>query len=207
MYVLHTFVNLAPSIGLADSFAHVLDGVCRAIGVRLSKSPVAVGVMLLLRLRLERLSRRFAAVVARFEAGTLRPPVVRRQTRPRPSDPPLRPPNATRPPGTPSWFGWVIGALPGSEASASSLRALLAEPRTAALLAAGPQAARLLRPLCHMLGIEPSLIPLPPPQALPPVEPEPPRPQAQAITPSGEGRPPAVAAPLRKPARPVSDLA
>jgi hypothetical protein len=42
---------------------------------------------------------------------------------------------------------------------ASQLNHLLAEPEAAALLAASPQAARILRPLCHLLGIRPASVP------------------------------------------------
>ncbi len=45
--------------------------------------------------------------------------------------------------------------LPQAAAAASQLQHLLADPAMADLLAAAPQAGRLLRPLCQMLGVRP----------------------------------------------------
>jgi hypothetical protein len=60
-----------------------------------------------------------------------------------------------------SWLGGAIGWY--GRGYALQIEHLLGEPETAALLAASPQAQRLLRPLCRMLGIVPAgVLPLPP---------------------------------------------
>jgi hypothetical protein len=55
----------------------------------------------------------------------------------------------------PRRFGWLCPLVPGEAACfAGQMRVLLAEPEMQTLLAACPQAVRVLRPLCVMLGIE-----------------------------------------------------
>ena len=59
----------------------------------------------------------------------------------------------------PRSFGWLLPLVPTEAACrATQLRAVLAEPEMVALIAAAPQATRLLRPLCRMLGLEPALL-------------------------------------------------
>lgn len=59
----------------------------------------------------------------------------------------------------PRQFGWLV-RLAGYEAAGfgSQLREILQTPAMMALLAASPQAARLLRPVCRMLAVETSLL-------------------------------------------------
>ena len=45
--------------------------------------------------------------------------------------------------------------LPEAGKYAGALRYLLRDPETVALLAKAPQAGRMLRPLCHLLGVQP----------------------------------------------------
>lgn len=59
-------------------------------------------------------------------------------------------------------FGWLMGVMPYEAAGyASQLRTVLAEPEMAALVAALPQARRILGPLCRMLGV--AMAPVRPP--------------------------------------------
>ena len=153
---------------MAESFATILEALEHAIEARLSQRPFMIAVFTLLRGRLRRLSLRFAALAARFEAATLRPP---RATPPRPRPaPPPGPPDAAR---LPQGFAWVVTMVPGSAALGDTLREFLAQPRTAALLKAAPQTGRMLRPLCHMLGITVFLDPSPRSPRLLPARPEP----------------------------------
>ncbi len=138
----------------AQTFARLIAGLCRAVAVAAAKNPLAAPLLLLLWPRLHRLSRRIAALAARIEAGT----AGRRPPSPRPAAPRPRPPYAR----LPRRFAWLPRLVPEAAASGSQLQHLLAEPQTAALLAA-PQMGRLLRPLCRMLGVRP-----PPALTLPP---------------------------------------
>src|SRR5947209_16938317 len=65
-----------------------------------------------------------------------------------------QPPHLPRP-LLPRRSGWLLRLTPSAAAARSQLEYLLADPEMAALLAEVPQAGRILRPLCHMLGIPP----------------------------------------------------
>ncbi len=104
-----------------------------------------------------RLGSRFARLMARLEAGTLAPPKPRaRRARPE-TRPETRKNPRLRLPGGKAWIirdlGWrgvnAAGGLP----------LLLARPEVAEIVAQYPQAQRMLRPLCHMLGITAACIP------------------------------------------------
>ena len=109
--------------------------------------------------RLGRIANRFQALYNHWRAGTLPKPAAPRPRRP------SRPP-ASRPPAPrlPTRQTWIVAAI-GYQAAgrAAHLNILMAEPEFNAFIAAVPRAGRLLRPLCHSLGI-----PLPPALRLPP---------------------------------------
>jgi hypothetical protein len=97
--------------------------------------------------------QRFDRLMAGLAAGTLLPP--------RPRAPGLR--IGTRTGSTPipfphrhAWLAVALGYI--ARNYASQLNHLLDQPGHAALLAATPRAQRLLRPLCHMLGIAPAAL-------------------------------------------------
>ncbi len=167
----------------ADRFACLIDGLCRAIAAPGAGRGLAGPLMILLWSRLRRLSVRFAVLAARFRAGTLPARPARRPGR---SGPP--------PPHLPKTLAWLVRLVPEAAASGSQLQHLLTDPELAALLAAAPQAGRILRPLCRMLGVHlpPALRPPPPPSPAPADPPAPAPPTAS--------RPPA-ACPVRRPGR------
>jgi hypothetical protein len=134
----------APS-GPADRFALVIAGLCRAIAARSAWHRLATPLLVLVWSRLGRTAARFAALAARVRAGTPSPSTA--ACRSGPSGPP--------PQRLPGNFAWLLRFVPEAAASASQLQHLLADPDMAALLAAAPQAGRLLRPLCRMLGVHP----------------------------------------------------
>jgi len=71
---------------------------------------------------------------------------------------------------------WLMVALKHHGALwARRLDEVLAEPEAAAILAASPQAQRLLRPLCRMLGIHPAALPVRPRKPRPKPAPKPKR--------------------------------
>ena len=81
----------------------------------------------------------------------------------------------------PRRFGWLVVA--GKHEAAcygSQLQTVLNEPEMVALLAASPQARRVLRPLCRALAIA---LPwtMTPPRTLKPRKPRKPRPQPEAF--------------------------
>jgi len=174
---------------VADRFARLIEGLCRAIAARSALSRLAAPLLILVWRRLRRTAARFAALTARIRAGRLPRPTAGRR---RPAG---RPPDAARPPRPPpqrlpARSAWLIRLVPEAACSASQLRHLLDDPEMAALIAATPQMGRLLRPLCRMLGVDP------PPGLRPPGRRAPP-----AAAPAAPSRPaaPKPAPPARSP--------
>ena len=88
-------------------------------------------------------------------------PVARLRAPPLPQQ--YRLPGRPQPYRLPRGFGWLLRVVPETVAYGGQVEHLLADPKMTALLAASPQAGRILRPLCHMLAIKP-----PPALAAPP---------------------------------------
>ena len=148
----------------AERFAGILAWLNRALAAAAAKNRLMAPLILLLWPRLNRLAARFASLAARVAAGTAAP---RRRTSPRPASARPRKPYAR----LPRRFGWLLRLEREAAAAAGSqLQHLLTDPEMADILAAAPQAGRLLRPLCRMLGVRPPVVLAPPPRpAGPPV--------------------------------------
>ncbi len=140
--------------------------------------PIPLELWQLLVRRALRLAARFRSLHARWAAGTLPAPRSHQpqnsakagagaSTTPRPPTP--RPP-ALR---LPRERGWINKRVPEAAPCGGNLQALLYLPEFDRFVAEVPRAGRLLRPLCHALGVE-----LTPPLRLPahPRKPRPPRP-------------------------------
>ena len=157
---------------LSDRFGAVIDGLAYFVTWYAKRNPATQPIHFVLWGRLLAIAARFTKLSARMAAGQLRPRNPDRVRPPAPDRPPEssseRPPGRVRKPawssGLPRGFGWLARAMPGSAVFGSQLNALLAEPEMQALLAATPQAAKLIYPLCRMLAVEPA--------------PKPPRPRA-----------------------------
>ncbi len=160
-----------------------LQGVIALVAARLNVRERAHAEFLLrIWTRLSRTATRFERLYQRWRDGTLPRPRLRgpRQRATSPATPPAR--------RLPAGKAWVLRAVRhhNANAAASRLQYLLGNaPELAAFLAAAPQAGRLLRPLCRMLGIGapdvPAVVLTPPPRtAAPRVVPNEPSPQAIA---------------------------
>jgi hypothetical protein len=103
--------------------------------------------------RIRHAERTLKALMARFLEGTLRPTATRkapttRRTRAAPKLPPL-----------PRHFAWFCALMPAETAARGNhLNLVLAEPEMQALLAASPRAIAILKPICRMLAIHPSIL-------------------------------------------------
>jgi hypothetical protein len=140
-------VATAPAI--AARFGSLVTGLIALIARAFYRHPTRFVIILPLCLWFERTVRRFSHVMHKLEAGTLRP---RRPGSGRPS-------SGKRPLAIPRNHAWLLVDLKHEGAYfAHRLEALLAEPGTATLIAATPQAQRLLRPICHILGIKPTCL-------------------------------------------------
>ena len=154
---------------LAERFAWFVDGLRK--GVAADGARLRLDGLLVITIwdRVGRLGRRFASVVARYQAGTLEPPGAAggraRTPRAEPAAPAEAHPYAHLWPLTkarlPYGFGWLQRLLPpvprrdSAGGWAGELHYLLTTPAMATLVAEAPQAGRSLRPLCHILGVRP----------------------------------------------------
>ncbi len=129
--------------------ATILSWLCAAIAARAAKQASTRPLLVHLWGALRRLSGRLERLAARVHAGRLPAPHPasrkRRPDRPRASRPRL-----------PTGFAWLVRLAPETAPYGTQLQALLDEPEMTALLEAAPQAGRLLRPLCRMLGVRPA---------------------------------------------------
>jgi len=151
---------LAPT-GLSDRFALVIDGLCRATAARIAVNRAMGPLIILIWQRLRRIAARFASLNARVRAGTLRAPRHRTAA-------PRKPRSRNR---LPENFAWLVRLVPEAANYGGQLQQLLSDPEMQALLAAAPEAGRILRPLCRMLAAQPTpaLLPPPPARRAPPV--------------------------------------
>jgi hypothetical protein len=149
-------------------------------------------VWTLLWFRLERIGNRLTRLYERWQQGTLpspRPKTTRPKSAQKPTPPqipefPVAPgmPLVDAPTRLPRGHGWVTRRIPEAGPSAGALHDLLQQADTRTFIEAAPQAARLLRPLCHALGVDqPAWLQLPPrPRA--PRKPRPPKPRRLKLT-------------------------
>ena len=141
---------MLPSVFLsaADRFALTLDGLCRAVAARVSAGVMSAMMILLVWRRVRRIEGQIQRLLVRFRLGRslVQPAVCRRVGAGG---------RVGRAAGLPMRFGWLLPLVPHEAACfAGQVRTLLAEDEMVALLAAAPQARRVLAPLCRMLGIE-----------------------------------------------------
>jgi hypothetical protein len=82
----------------------------------------------------------------------------------------------------PRGHGWITRRIPEAGPSAGALHDLLQTTNIQDFVQAAPQAARLLRPLCHALGLDqPTWLKLPP-RPRKPRKPRPPKPRRLKLT-------------------------
>jgi hypothetical protein len=162
-----SFQRPPPPTDLSERFALAIEGLCAVLAMLASRERAVEQLMMWAWRRLRRTSFRITALIARFRAGTLRRAAPRQVTRRAASDAPARP---APPVLAPRRFGWLFRMMPEVAGDGyhvcsyraqvgpfrNQLRGLLADPEMLALIEAAPQAARLLRSLCHMLQIEPT---------------------------------------------------
>ena len=123
----------------------ILSGLRAALAPHVNHHTPRTPIFLIASNRIGRAARRFQALFARWQANTLPTPRQTRAAR--------KTPSAAKP-HFPAGRAWLAGATDHHvRGRASQLQHLLARPDMAEFLAAAPQAGRILRPLCHMLGV------------------------------------------------------
>ena len=129
---------------LAWAFAGVLEAIGRAFNV--NPRPVVPGMVIFL--YVQRTRSRLFRLLANIRAGILprwRAPGAKRERGERKAP-------RIRLPGRKYWLSTEIGWF--GRGFSGNIQIILNQPENAAIIAASPQAQRLLRPLCHMLGLE-----------------------------------------------------
>jgi hypothetical protein len=134
------------------NFTTILTGLQAAIAVVAARERALTVLLVAVWGRIGRISTRLERLIALWRAGMLPAPHARRGRVP--GTPARKPISAL--PTTPAW---LLVAVREAAPFGARLENLLSEAECEAFLAAAPQARRLLRPLCRMLGIG-----VPPPQ-------------------------------------------
>ena len=163
---------------LATLLTAILSGLRAALAPHVNHHTPRTPIFLIAYNRIGRAVRRFQNLFDRWQANTL------------PTPRPARAARATEPrqkPYFPAGRAWLAGTTDHHvRGYASQLQHLLAHPDMAEFLAAAPQAGRILRPLCHMLGVTMPAILLPRSRAKPEAGPsraKPPRPKPAPLPP------------------------
>ena len=145
---------------LADRFAWLIEGLCKVVGAQAYKRGVEAALAWAVWNRVRVLGERLSALMTRARSGRLPSRSRRRDTSPRPSphsgegdDREARKSRAAGP-RLPREFGWIRGMVPETAEFAGVLAWLLRDPEMAALVGKTPEAGRILRPLCHLLGVK-----------------------------------------------------
>jgi hypothetical protein len=149
---------LSPS--LAERLEWLVEGLCKVFGAQAHKRGVEAALAWAVWNRVRVLGERLIALAERARSGRLRARAVRRDTSPRPS--PQSGEGEVHEVGGPTRaasvlpreFGWIRGLVPETAQFAGVLSWLLRDPEMAALVGKTPQAGRILRPLCHLLGVK-----------------------------------------------------
>jgi len=135
-----------------NSLVEHLEAILRPLRAMLNGHTQTPGplqpLMMLIWRYLHRPAQRLARLIAKLQAGTLAPP----RAKPAPTTPPI--PRAAKL-RLPNRHAWLIRLIQRTAQLNAQLEILMTRPEIAELLAAAPQAGRILRPLCRMLGIRP----------------------------------------------------
>jgi|GEM_PF-2982210 len=150
---------------LAQAFARVIQGIWNTVSThapgqpgvtshvqsRAYGIPAATPLLRRIQAHIAHLVHRLDSLARRHESGQLTPP------RPRIPRPKTAPQDRVGPLPLPLPRGkaWLIRHVQRTAQFAGQVEAFLARPDTRDLAAAAPQAGRILRPLCHMLGLAP----------------------------------------------------
>jgi hypothetical protein len=128
------------------NFTPLLTRLLAAIAVVAARERALTVLLVVVWGRIGRISTRLERLIALWRAGMLPKPRARRGR--------IAGTAASKPvsvfPRTPSW---LLVAVREAAPFAAGLESMLSEAECEAFLAAAPQARRLLRPLCRMLGV------------------------------------------------------
>ena len=145
----------APSLlaALPGRLLPIIAGLRRTLAERAAKDRALAPLMMLLWSRLNEVAQCFASRVRRADAGLAQTAAG--------ASPPRRQGSVARVSGPrlAGGFAWLVRLVPEAASCGGQLQHLLSDPEVAAALATAPNAARVLRPLCRMLGVDPAVTP------------------------------------------------
>ena len=164
---------------IPNRFSLIIAGLRDVIAAAAARDSARVPLFVQVWTRVGRAAIRFERLFARWRAGKLTTPRTRPSRAGQPSKPRQSPP-------LPSARAWLVVLAIKTAAAGSQLRHLISQPDMEEFLAACPQAGRILRPLCHMLGNDmPPVLLLPTRtrkrRARPPADPAKPRPSRRHL--------------------------
>lgn len=141
---------------LSDRLSAILEGLYRAVAARIAGGGLAAAVIVLVCGRVRRGEGRIQRYLEQFRTGRLR-------VRAKPSVATAGQRRVATQPGVgcrlPRGFGWLLPLVPQWAAGYGlQLSHALEDAEMQALLAACPQARRVLAPICRMLAIAPTLL-------------------------------------------------
>ncbi len=140
-----------PTSSAAARFAQIIEALCRTVPTLIARDNSFGPLIILICNRLRLMGRRFAAIAARAEAGMLAAP--RRGVAERAAGRAV----ATRRRGLlPCGYAWLVRLhLPTAGAGSHLQHLVLNDPEMVALLAASPQAGRIVRAIFWMVAVRP----------------------------------------------------
>jgi len=146
---LQWWMDLHPSQSASDAISAKLRMILRGLLAALGLWRMTPTMSLMVHRRISRTFGRIERLLLRFQTGRLWRLKPRAAAQRRPAR------EAAGSPALPRRFGWLVRAG-GHQAAGfgTQLQTMLATPEMVALLAASPQAARILRPLCRALAVE-----------------------------------------------------
>jgi hypothetical protein len=143
-------VVLSPTTTLARRLRVIANAIGLMFTMRGVHGRVTAPLVIPVWKRILRLATRFETLVARVAAGLPAAPVRVRAKAVRVA---ARAAGASAAAQVPTGRGWLVGLMRETEIYRAKVEELLADPEMAALLAAAPEAGRILRPFCRMLGV------------------------------------------------------
>jgi hypothetical protein len=141
----------------ADRFTCLIEEICRVLSKHGRERFIAQPLLLLIWNRIMGMARRFASLAERVRTGRLShtAPARSRNASPPPAGA-AEQPRVAPAEVLPRHFRWLVNMLPEAETFGADLCWLLQRLETEELIFAAPQVGRILRPLCRMLGVEPT---------------------------------------------------
>jgi hypothetical protein len=138
---------------LADRLRWFVDELCKTIGADAHARGMEAALAWAIWNRVRLLGERLVRLAERMRAGKHQV-IHAPRAEPGPRAPKSSETQCSATASLPGDFGWVARLLPHTAQFAGILHYMLRDPELAALVEQAPQAARIVRPLCHLLGVK-----------------------------------------------------